>query len=84
MPLKSPTLYTPDVEHPEAEEAATRHGLNQTLHDILETTSRDYGRAMRSVHAKSHGLLEGELTVAAGLPPELAQGLFAQPGTYLR
>lgn len=37
---------------------------------------------MRSVHAKSYALLEGELTVPDGLPAELAQGMFAQPGTY--
>jgi hypothetical protein len=38
----------------------------------LETTSQDYHHAVRSVHAKSHGLLDGELTVLDSLP--LAQG----------
>jgi hypothetical protein len=79
--LKSPVLYSPSVETPEKDEAETSQGLNATLHDILETTSSDYGHAVRSVHAKSHGLLEGELTVGH-LPPELAQGLFAMPGTH--
>ena len=37
---------------------------------------------MRSVHAKSHGILEGTLAIDAGLPPELAQGLFAKPGRH--
>jgi hypothetical protein len=34
------------------------------------------------VHAKTHGLLVGELTVEAGLPEVYAQGLFARPGSY--
>ncbi len=38
--------------------------------------------ALRSVHAKSHALLEGQLTVLPNLPPELAQGLFEVPGSY--
>lgn len=37
---------------------------------------------MRTSHAKATGLLTGELTVENGLPEELAQGLFAKPGTY--
>ena len=38
--------------------------------------------AVRAVHAKSHGVLKGELIVAEGLPPHLAQGLFAKPARY--
>jgi hypothetical protein len=34
------------------------------------------------VHAKSHALLEGSLTVLDDLPAELAQGVFARSGTY--
>jgi len=34
------------------------------------------------VHAKSHGLLQGELRVLDGLPKSLAQGVFARPATY--
>lgn len=74
--------YTPDVETIEKDEAETQKGLNDALHEILETTSKDYGHAVRSVHAKAHGLLEASLTVHDDLPPELAQGLFAQAGTY--
>ena len=37
---------------------------------------------MRSVHAKAHGILRGTLTIDAGLAPELAQGLFAKPGSH--
>ncbi|WP_370638490.1 catalase family protein [Aurantimonas sp. VKM B-3413] len=41
-----------------------------------------YGHAVRGVHAKSHGILHGKMTIAPDLPPELAQGLFAGPGEH--
>lgn len=78
----APVRYSPSVEHPIADEEKVHQALMDTMRGIEETTSRDYGHAVRSVHAKSHGLIEGELAVADGLPPELAQGLFAQGGTY--
>jgi hypothetical protein len=81
-PMKSPVRYSRDVERAEPEEAQTSEQLNEQLHGIMETTSQDYGHAVRSVHAKSHGLLEGELTIADGLPDMLGQGLFAQGGRY--
>lgn len=34
------------------------------------------------MHAKAHGILQGTLTIASGLPPELAQGMFATPGEH--
>src|ERR1700709_2558168 len=47
-----------------------------------EITRDRYNHYVRVSHAKAHGFLRGQLTVAAELPAELAQGLFAQPGTY--
>ena len=80
--LATPIPYRADIEQPEQDEAETSRGIDDTLRSILETTSGDYGHAVRSVHAKSHGLLEGELTVVADLPEPLAQGLFATPRTH--
>lgn len=77
-----PVRYSPDVETPEADEAETNRQLTETLLKISETTWKDSGHAIRSVHAKAHGLLNAELVVAHGLPPELAQGLFARTGRY--
>ena len=37
---------------------------------------------MRASHAKSTACVTGTLTVASGLPSELAQGLFATPGSH--
>lgn len=72
--------YTPAVETPEPDEAETSAGINAALQSILDITSQDYGHAVRSVHAKAHGLLEAEVTFLDGLPPELAQGMAAQAG----
>jgi hypothetical protein len=72
-PLRSQASF----EQAEPDEEQTITALCETLHKILDTTSRDYGHAVRSVRAKSHGLLRGELRVAE-LPPVLAQGVFAQ------
>ncbi|RZM22674.1 MAG: catalase, partial [Sphingomonas sp.] len=80
--LKPPVAFTPNVETTTEDESETSQGLNKALHDILETTSENYGHAVRSVHAKSHGLLEGTLTINDNLPAELAQGVFAKPGEH--
>ncbi len=78
----APIRFSSDVEEAQPDEAQTRQELKETFDTILERTSSDYGHAVRSVHAKSHGVLEGELIVDSGLAPELAQGLFATPGTH--
>jgi hypothetical protein len=79
---QAPVRFEPSMEHPEEDEAGTISELVDTMHKIAETTHQHSGRGLRGVHAKSHGLLHGELRVHGGLPPELAQGLFAQPAAY--
>jgi len=78
----SPIRYSPDVEHEQADEADVVRQLNEAFDVILERTAEDYGHAVRSVHAKAHGVLKGEFVIDDGLPPELAQGAFAMPGTH--
>ncbi len=78
----TPVYFTDAVETPIADEDQVHRDLIDTMHSITETTSNDYGHAVRSVHAKAHGIVAGELAIAAGLPPELAQGLFAAPGRH--
>jgi hypothetical protein len=77
-----PIPYEPAFEVPEEDETQTSFDLQTTMRDISTRTYEDSGRATRSVHAKSHGLLLGELTVMDGLPEIYAQGLFARGGTY--
>ncbi|MBT2246887.1 catalase family protein [Sphingobium sp. BHU LFT2] len=83
----APVRYDPSVETRDPEEAETVARINEAFDVILERTAEDYGHAVRSVHAKSHGILEGELLIDEDLPPELAQGAFAKAGrhrTYFR
>jgi hypothetical protein len=77
-----PVPYAPAVEVPEEDEAVTIFDLKDTMRGISVKTYEDSGHAIRSVHAKTHGLLVGELSVLEGLAPAYAQGLFAQPGSY--
>lgn len=77
-----PIRYDPSLETIEPDEGETIENLRGSFREILETTSADYGRAVRSVHAKGHGLVHGTLTIAGGLPPELAQGIFTSPGEH--
>lgn len=78
----TPLRYSPSFEKPEENEAETARALTETMLEISKTTCKDYGHAIRSVHAKSHGLLCGELRVLDNLPEPLAQGLFAKPGRF--
>lgn len=79
---ETPVRFSPNVEQVQPDEGEAIQGLSQTFDKILQTTSKDYGHAVRGVHAKGHGIVTGTLAVADNLPPELAQGLFAQPGSY--
>lgn len=78
----SPRRYDPTLAVAAAGEAELAQALSDTLLGIADTTYADSGHAIRCVHAKSHGLLKAELEVLPGLPPVLAQGLFARPGRH--
>lgn len=80
--MTDPVRYDPAVEQLAPDEGETIEGLTEQFKIILDTTSKDYGHAVRSVHAKGHGLAKGRLTVVENLPAELAQGMFASPGAY--
>jgi hypothetical protein len=78
----TPLRFEPSFEELEEDEAESIQELGATLRKISQKTFEDSGRALRSVHAKSHGIINGELTVLPGLPEALAQGAFAKPGSY--
>ncbi len=80
--LPIPVRFTPEMEQPTPDELQTEAGLIETLEGISNTVFKDNGHAFRSVHAKGHGLLRGQLRVLDNLPPVLAQGIFAVPATY--
>ncbi|MGW5385344.1 catalase family protein [Nocardia sp. NPDC003963] len=74
--------YRDDLEEPRADEEQIIDKIIAVLRDNNERSLGRYKHGLRDAHAKSHGILRGELTVPAGLPPELAQGMFATPATY--
>ena len=78
----TPLRFSPDMEVPAPDEAETNAALIETMGRISRTTFEHSGHAIRSVHAKSHGVLRGTLVVHPDLPPTLAQGLFARAGEY--
>ncbi|SFF66593.1 catalase family protein [Methylobacterium sp. yr596] len=80
--MQSPIRFDPSLEVVQPDEEEVQAEMIRVFRKIQETTLEDYGHAVRGVHAKSHGLLTGRLTVLPGLPPALAQGLFATPGSY--
>src|SRR3954465_15446646 len=81
-PADAPIRFSSSVERLDPDEAETIKGLIATMRYVNDKTFADGGHAIRSVHAKTQGILEGYLEVDAGLPIELAQGLFAKPGRY--
>ena len=74
--------YAPDIEQPEPDEQKTIDGIIQGMTQQSETVEEREGHAVRASHAKSSACVIGELTVADDLPPELAQGLFSNGGTF--
>lgn len=79
---KIPVPYSDSLETLEDGEAGTAEALHDVLRGITQTTSKHHGKGMRSVHAKSHAVLQGFFVIPAGLPATLAQGLFAKAGQY--
>ncbi|PRY57192.1 catalase family protein [Glycomyces artemisiae] len=74
--------YRPDLEVPfPDEEELTRQVVQAMLHANQQVAAK-HRHGLRDAHAKSHGVLAGELRVLPDLPEHLAQGLFARPRTY--
>ena len=78
----TPVRYHPSLDVPLPDEQRIIDQLGATVLDTQRTVARQTGRAMHGTHAKATGLAKGTLTVSSGLPAELAQGLFAEPGEY--
>lgn len=74
--------YAPEIEQPAPNEQETIDGIIRGMTQQSQTVEARERHAVRASHAKSSACVTGELVVAADLPPELAQGLFAAPGTH--
>ena len=74
--------YVAGVEHVADGEGETIEAIIASMTRESEITAERYAHAVRASHAKSHGLLKGEMRVLEGLAAPLRQGLFAEPATY--
>lgn len=74
--------YSDDLERPEPDEDAMVEAIVASMLRANRTVADKHRHGLRDAHAKSHGILRGELRVKAGLPPYLAQGLFATEASY--
>ena len=79
---EAPILFDPSFETPLDDEPAINARLTEQMLSLSRTVLSDTGHVRRSVHAKSHGLLNGMMQVHDGLAREYAQGLFARPAAY--
>ena len=74
--------YTPDVEVQQPDEAALTAEILDVMAASNQAAFERHRHAVRDAHAKSHGILKGELVVPDDLPAHLRQGLFARPAAY--
>ena len=74
--------YSPNIEHPDADEQHTIDGIIKGMTSQSLTVEKREKYAVRASHTKSSACLIGELIIAENLPLELAQGLFVKPGTF--
>jgi len=74
--------YSDDIETIQPDEQESIDGIIKGMTQQTETVEKREHHAVRASHAKSTACTIGTLTVAEGLPPELAQGLFSQADTY--
>ena len=78
----NPIVYTPDIEVIDEDESRLTEEIVETMAASSRCAFERHRHAIRDAHAKSSGLLKGELTIHTDLPEELRQGLFAQPRTF--
>ena len=78
----NPIPYTPDIEVIDDDESDLIQEIVETMAASSRCAFERHRHAIRDAHAKSSGLLKGELTIHPDLPQELRQGVFAQPRTF--
>ncbi|MBT2534518.1 catalase family protein [Arthrobacter sp. ISL-48] len=81
-PARSYVSYSPDLEQPFPNEHELVQQVVAAMLKANQQVAAKHRHGLRDAHAKSHGVVVGELRVSPGLPGHLAQGLFAEPRTY--
>ncbi|MFH8624136.1 catalase family protein [Streptomyces vietnamensis] len=80
--MTSYVAYRPDLEQPFPNEEELIRQVVEAMGKANQQVADKHRHGLRDAHAKSHGVLAGELRVQPNLPAHLAQGLFAEPATY--
>ena len=71
--------YRADLEQPFPDEDELIRQVVGAMQRANRQVAAKHRHGLRDAHAKSHGVLAGELRVEPDLPEHLAQGLFAAP-----
>ena len=74
--------YRVDLERPAPDEEELVRQIVGTMESANRQVAAKHRHGLRDAHAKSHGILAGELRIEPDLPEHLAQGLFATPTSY--
>jgi len=74
--------YRPDLEQPFPDEEELTRQVVAAMQHANEQVAAKHRHGLRDAHAKSHGILAGELRVKPDLPEHLSQGLFAEARSY--
>lgn len=74
--------YSEELEETQPDEAETIREIVAAFGRMRQMVFEKHRHGHRDAHAKSHGILRGELIINEGLPEELAQGLFREARTY--
>ena len=75
-------LYADSLETIQPDEEAINRQIVDSMARVSCAVFDRHRHATRNAHAKSHGILKGELIVAPDLPAYLAQGVSARPTRY--
>lgn len=74
--------YSDDVEQIQPDEANIVKAIVESMARGNEKVFDKHRHGLRDAHAKSHGIVKGELRVHDNLPAHLRQGLFAESRTF--
>lgn len=74
--------YTDQIEVKQPDEDQKIQQVVDSMARVNKIMFEKYRHGIRDAHAKSHGILRGELVVSPNLPQVLAQGVFKTPKTY--
>ncbi len=74
--------YRADLERPFPGEEELVRRIVGAMESANRQVAAKHRHGLRDAHAKSHGVLAGELRIEPDLPEHLAQGLFAAPRSH--